>query len=71
MELTEGMFWTELLYRPGGTYCFKLNPMIRKYLGLEKDKKGNVKVFVKCERSRRGYYYIGIGKPVKKGTRTR
>jgi hypothetical protein len=67
VEIKEGMKWSETAMRVGGSYVVLLNPEIREYLGVSKDKDGDIKLVLKADKGRFGRFLgIGVDKDGKK-----
>ena len=60
MEIQEGMKWNEKAMKVGGSYVVLLTPEIRDYLGLSKDKDGDIGLILKADKGKHGRF-LGIG----------
>ena len=67
MEIKEGMTWEEKAMKVGGSYVVLLTPEIREYLGVSKDKDGDIELVLKADKGKHGHFLgIGVGKDAKK-----
>ena len=68
-KITEGQVWVQKLQRWGGSYAFIVDKDAREFLGLEKNKDGDIEIEVKADKGKHGRFlafFKGVlGKPKK------
>jgi len=70
VEIQEGMRWTEKAMKVGGSYVVLLTPEIRDYLGVSKDKDGDIELVLKADKGKHGHFLgIGVEKDEKKNSK--